>query len=81
MKVEIELPNDKDIDSVWKRALEKAKENNVKIEGNMSKGHLSIKGIRIDYSVSGRILKASTKWPVPIPKKVVENEIIKFFNS
>jgi len=80
MKVEVELPDD--IDSVWKRALEKAKENGVQIEGNMSKGHLSVKGIKVDYSVSDKKLTASAdKVPFFITKKMVEKEIKKFLNS
>jgi len=80
MKVEVELPDD--IQSLWDRACIKAKDNGVLIEGNMSKGHFSVKNVKVEYSVSGKKLTATAdKVPFFITKKMVEKEIKKFLNG
>jgi hypothetical protein len=78
MEIKIELPDD--IQSLWDDAGKLAKDNGILIEGDMSKGHFSIKGIKVNYSVSDRTLTANAKVP-PIYsplRPLVIKEIEKF---
>ena len=75
MEIKIELPDD--IQSLWDDASKLAKDNDIQIEGDMSKGHFSIKGVKVNYSVSGRTLTANAKVPSPLRPLVIK-EIEKF---
>jgi hypothetical protein len=80
MKVSFDLPDD--IHVLWNDANKLAKEKGIVIEGNMSNGHFSIKGININYSVSGRTLTAfADKVPFFVTEKMVKKKIQEWFNN